>query len=120
MGQHMTPGSPGHGQGLVPLSENAARAVHEGSWPVRGFRDRENPGEHELGFETELRGEATFDLATGRFVAFELIASGTRWGGTQFNSRSHDIEPSAVGVVLRLAPEDAPRVAPAYIWRYGW
>lgn len=98
----------------------ATRATHRGRWAVRGFTDRDQPDEQQLGFEAALRGEATFDLAAGRFVAFELIASGTRWGGTQFNSRSDDLQPSPIGVAMRLAPKDAPRVAPAYIWRYGW
>ena len=98
----------------------ATRATNRGQWAVRGFRDRREPGEQELGFETELSGEATFDLASGRFVSFDLIASGTRWGGTQFNSRSRDLEPSPIGVVLKLAPKEAPRVAPAYVWLYGW
>ena len=98
----------------------ATRTMSRGQWPVRGFLDTDNPGEQEMGFETELSGEATFDMASGRFVAFELIASGTRWGGTPFNSRGLDLEPTPIGVVLRLAPKDAPHVAPAHVWLYGW
>ena len=72
------------------------------------------------GFRTELRGSARWDDRTGRFVAFELVASGERWGATQFNMRDRDRDRSPIGVVLRLANSGSPRVAPAFIWQYGW
>ena len=98
----------------------ATRASNRGRWSVRGFDDQNDPSQQQLGFETELLGDATFDLAAGRFTAFEVVATGTRWGGTKFNARGDDLSASPIGVVLRLAAEDAPRVAPAHIWRYGW
>jgi hypothetical protein len=89
-----------------------------GRWPVGGFRDNRDPDEHELGMEMKLLGSAVYDFRSRRFVAFELVALGTRWGGTQFNSRTRDLERSPIGIALTLSQEE--RVAPAFIWRYGW
>jgi hypothetical protein len=97
------------------------RAVQKGRWPVQGFGDADRVTEQERGFATTLSGTATFDLATGRFVAFELLATGTRWGGTQFNSRDRDLAPGPIAVAFTLATGDvADRVAPAFHWEYGW
>lgn len=88
-----------------------------GDWPVEGFADQQAPAKQELGLRTELSGRATFDIDAGRFVAFELIAVGTRWGGTQFNGRAGDLAPTAIGFVFAL--DDTPdRVALAAIWSY--
>jgi len=88
-----------------------------GAWPVDGFADRRAPAEPELGLRTELSGQATFDVGAGRFVKFELVAAGTRWGGTQFNGRAGDLAPDGIGFVLAL-DEDADGVAPASWWSY--
>lgn len=81
-------------------------AVEGGDWP-RSMR-------------TTLTGSGTWDRKAQRFSAFELVAVGERMGGARFNERLRDPGPAPVGYVLRLAPENAPRVAPAFIWRYGW
>jgi hypothetical protein len=92
-----------------------------GSWAVDGFADAGAAVERTRGFEAELLGRATFDRAAGRFVRFELVAIGTRWGGTQFNGRGDDLEPAPMGLSLTLAGTGpAERVAPARIWEYGW
>ena len=77
-------------------------------------------GEFPRGFVAELRGAARWDVEAGRFVAFELVATGERWGRSRFNGRERDRGRAPIGVVLRLAAADAPRVAPAFVWRYGW
>jgi hypothetical protein len=81
-------------------------AVEDGEWP--------------RSFESDWQGTATWDRDAARFTAFELVAVGTRSGRTQFNGRQQDPGPSPVGVVLRLAADDAPRVAPAFVGSYGW
>ena len=97
----------------------SSRAVARGRWPVAGYRDRDDPTEQERGFETELLGRATWDLASESFVEFDLVAIGRRWGGTQYNCRADDLAPTGIGVAFTLA-SDGERVAPASIWRYGW
>ena len=72
------------------------------------------------GVTTKLTGNATWDPSTSRFTTFVIEAHGTRWGTARFNVRRRQLAPSPLGFVLRLAPPDAPRVAPTTIWGYGW
>ena len=98
-----------------------ARAVQEGRWPVRGFRDNNNPARQERGFETTILGFATYDTDKKKFEAFEMVALGSRWGATQFNGRERDLEAGPVGVALTLSSgRSDERVAPARIWEYDW
>jgi hypothetical protein len=72
-------------------------------------------GRREHGLEMRLLGRATIDLAKGRFLAFELVAVGSRWGGTQLNGRRGDVDAAPIGILFTLAA-DSPceRVAPAF------
>ena len=70
------------------------------------------------GVATELRGHARWNTKTGRFVAFELVAIGTRWGATQYNERRRDLGPTAIGFAFVLAAPDHARVAPSCWWDY--
>ena len=106
--------------GRVELAlEGSTRTVARGKWPVAGYRDMHDPAEQERGVETSLRGQAVWDTESGRFVAFELLALGTRWGGTQYNGRGDDLAPGRIGFAFVLAGDDE-RVAPAPIRQYGW
>jgi hypothetical protein len=101
--------------------EGHTRTLQQGSWPIRGFRDMESPTPQERGVKTRMLGAARFNLEQKRFTHFELVALGTRHGGTQYNGRSDDLDPAPIGFLLTLA-SDAPaeRVAPAFFWSYGW
>jgi hypothetical protein len=72
-------------------------------------------GRREHGLDMRLLGKATFDLAKGRFRTFELVAVGSRWGGTQNNGRRGDADAAPIGILFTLAA-DSPceRVAPAF------
>jgi hypothetical protein len=95
--------------------------VQEGDWSIRGYRDMNRPSRQERGLEMKLLGSARFDRRKGRFVGFELVAVGTRWGGTQYNGRGNDLAPAPFGAVLSLAGESrAERVAPEHFHGYGW
>jgi hypothetical protein len=73
------------------------------------------------GYEARLLGRAKFDLAAGRFTAFELVALGPRWGKGNCNLRHDDPGPAPMGVVFTLAgTTPADRIPPAHIGRYGW
>lgn len=99
----------------------ATKAVRKGRWAVRGFQDSQNPSDQERGFETTVLGFATYDTSDEKFVAFEMVALGSRWGATQFNGRGGDLEAAPVGVALTLSSgRSDERVAPARIWEYGW
>jgi hypothetical protein len=102
--------------------EGETRTAAEGNWPVQGNRDRK-PGAQKRVFEARLLGKATYDLKKERFLTFELLAVGMRWGATQFNVRRDDPGPAPMGVLFTIAG-DTPneRVAPAFHYHrsYRW
>jgi hypothetical protein len=72
-------------------------------------------GRREHGLDMRLLGKATFDLARGRFLTFELVALGSRWGGTQLNGRRGDVDAAPIGILFTLAADSpSERVAPAF------
>ena len=90
------------------------RAEQRGRWIAPG----EPEGERVRGVATALRGRAVWDRAAERFVGFECVAAGERWGATQYNERRQDPGPSKIGFAFVLADDDTQRVAPAFYWRY--
>lgn len=99
----------------------AARVEAEGVWPIHGSRDAAQPTRHTRGYDAKLYGEAEYDLKAKRFVAFELVALGDRWGGTQYNARGRDLERAPMGILFSLAGDTAAeRMPPAAFWDYGW
>ncbi len=73
-----------------------------------------------LGFEPKLLGRAKYNLKDQKFVSFELVAVGKRWGLGNCNQR-HDPSPAPMGIVFTLAGDSpAERIPPAFISRYGW
>ena len=110
-----------HGDVVSLRLEGRTKAVQKGDWSIRGYRDMNRPSIQERGLEMKLLGSARFDRNQGRFVGFEVVAVGTRWGGTQYNGRGNDLAPAPFGVVLSLAGESrAERVAPEHFHGYGW
>lgn len=91
----------------------------EGTWAISGFQDMNNPQNRKRGVDLKMLGYAEFDRRAGRFASFEVVALGTRWGGTQYNARADDLAPAPIGFLLSLA-EPTDRVAPANWWVYGW
>jgi hypothetical protein len=109
------------GDVVVLCLEGRTRAEQEGRGRPAAIRDMDLPGPQERGLETRMLGFARFDLREGRFVGFEVVAVGTRWGGTQYNGRGDDPGPAPFGVVLSLAGDaHSDHVAPEHFWGYGW
>lgn len=97
------------------------RTRHTGKWPVCGADAENDAKQRERGFHAQLLGHATYNRKTNRFETFELMASGMRWGGTQYNGRCNDLEPSPLGIYFTKASDrPANRVAPAFIGKYQW
>lgn len=75
------------------------------------------------GYHAQLLGWGTYSLSRQRFVAFDLVAVGARWGATAHSARTGDLSTSPLGVAFALA-EDKPahRVAPffAAYYRVFW
>lgn len=110
------------GDEVVLRLEGRSRTEQQGRGTTRDNRGRERgAGPQSRGVDLDWLGFARFDLKQGRFVHFEVVAVGHRWGATQYNVRGHDLGPEPFGVVLSLAGEDgSDRVAPEHFWSYGW
>ena len=75
---------------------------------------------NKIGYEPKLLGRASFNLKEQKFVSFELLAVGMRWGLGSCNQR-HNPAPALMGIVFSLAGDSqAERLPPAFISRYGW
>ncbi len=106
--------------GVVGLDfEGETKTDAEGLWGV----NREEPSAmRKRGYETRLLGRATVDTAKQKFTSFELVGSGTRWGGTEYNFRTHDLDQhTPVGAVFVLAGKEATeQVRPDRVNDYNW
>ncbi len=101
--------------------QGLTECIAEGRWSVNGFKDMSNPESRERGVKTALLGFAVYDRTTNRFLEFELIANGTRWGGTQYNGRADDLDAAPIGYYFKLAGDrPSERVAPELFHAYGW
>jgi hypothetical protein len=83
----------------------AVCSVARGTWAVRPFRERLS--DTERGFDCRLLGFLQWDRSRARFVRFDLLAVGTRWGGSEHNVRWDDLDPAPMGIAFELA-EDRP------------
>lgn len=88
--------------------EGAMSAEEKGNWKIK-----EGEVSTARGYDMKLFGRATWDAKQGRFTAFDLAATGPRWGGWN-HSRTGDLESNPMGVSFRLAP-GADRVPPAFV-----
>lgn len=101
--------------------EGRTKTEQEGRWSIAGYRDMNRASAQKRGMELRLLGQARYDRQQAKFVSFELVAVGTRWGGTQYNGRSRDLNPAPYGALVTLAGNTgAERVAPEHFWAYGW
>ncbi len=108
------------GQHVSIRLEGKTRSVARGRWQTTGLRVAPL-SQQERGYAPRLLGKATYDLGSKRFVSFELLALGLRWGATRYNCRSRDSQPAPQGVVFSLAGNSpTERVAPSFLWAYGW
>jgi hypothetical protein len=106
------------GDVVVLRLEGHTRTEEEGKWSVNGFRDASRASPQKRGMDLRLLGRARYDRRLERFVSLEVVAVGTRWGGTQYNGRARDLAPAPYGALLSLA--GAERVAPEHFWAYEW
>lgn len=95
----------------------AIRLDHEAHW-VRPEDGEER--HHRTGFDATLIGEAIWDDRQRAFTAFDLLATGPRWGANQYNNRDDDLGPAPLGIAFNLAGKSpAERTAPHLLrtWR---
>jgi hypothetical protein len=102
--------------------EGTTRAVEP---PLAEAVGSGRPDEKERGYEAGLLGHATVDLHRGKFLSFELVAIGPRWGGRggAHSMRQDDPGPQPMGLAFRMVPASeltetsAPRHAADYFTR---
>lgn len=58
---------------------------------------------YDTGYDCTLQGEATWNDEAGAFTAFEVVATGQRWGTNQYNFRYDDLGPAPMGIAFVLA-----------------
>lgn len=98
-------------RGVILSTEN-------GAW---GVEPKGEVREQNRGMDLQLLGYGEWNRRGHRFNSLEIVAIGTRWGGTTNNNRSDDLNPNGIGFVLtgpiKLGPSIPP---PAFLDRYGW
>jgi hypothetical protein len=96
------------------------KAEREGVWAVAGFRDMNTPQPQKIGMSLKLYGTAKYNIAQSKFITWEVLALGARFGATQYNGRHGDLEPAPIGFFLvQGGATAAEKVAPSFIWAYG-
>ncbi|MGI8915548.1 MAG: hypothetical protein ACR2JY_17480 [Chloroflexota bacterium] len=112
-------GVSGDRQQLVRLSlSGSVRLQWEWRWMDR-YRDEERTSE--AGLELDLSGEATWDKEQERFVVFDLLAAGPRWGASQHNNRGDDLGPAPLAIAFVLAGnEPRDRTPPHTVTQRGY
>jgi hypothetical protein len=112
---------------VVAVTGEVAAIEFEGS--VRMFQDqlpelaRTNertaamPRQPQRGYDAVLLGKATFHVKTSAFITLELIALGSKIGGSKLSAFAS----STMGVAFVLAPANrAGQTAPRFLAEYGW
>lgn len=91
-------------------------AESDGEWKL-GDNDWKHFPNRPRSLQSDLVGQATYDVTKGRFTEFTLVAIGTAEGGSGLNGRR---DSGRLGFLFTLAP-DTPthRVAPAFVDIYG-
>ena len=96
-----------------------SKSVAKGEW-LLGKNDwtPTYPLDHSM--KTEMLGKATFDLSLNRFMEFEMVAIGKRYGKTQNNSRNNSPDSSYIGFLFTLAEgRTSEKIAPAFVDIYN-
>lgn len=104
---------------LVSLEfDGETKTEAEGMWGQNG---EEPPSFRKRGYTSRLLGRATVDVKKEKFVSFELVGCGTRFGGTEYNFRTEDLFSTPVGAVFTLAGRsDVEKVRPDMVSQYNW
>jgi hypothetical protein len=77
-------------------------------------------GSKKIGYAPKLLGRAKYNVKDQKFVSFELVAVGMRWGLGNCNQR-HNPDPALMGIVFTIAGDSpAERLPPAFVSRYSW
>lgn len=98
--------------------EGSVKMVADGPW-LLGENDWTPDREYPRSATLDLIGNAIYNTDSLAFTHFELIATGLRRGGTQFNGRAGAEDEGAIGFVFQPTLDSpSARVPPAFIDLY--
>jgi hypothetical protein len=102
--------------------DGAVRNVGHGTWAVRPFREKLDNSER--GYDCRLVGFLRFDRTLFHFTRCDVLAVGTRWGGSEHNVRWDDLDPAPMAVAFEMAgktPADRtpPQGSSVSYWEVG-
>ena len=94
-------------------------AIAKGEW-LLGENDWTPTHSLNHSMETNLLGEATYNLTLEKFIEFEMVAIGHRFGKTQNNGRNHGPDSNYIGFLFRRSQDrTSDRIAPAFVDLYN-
>lgn len=102
----------------LSISGNS-QAVAKGEWQM-GENDWKPYYLLDHGMRTQILGHAQFDLEKQKFVEFEMVALGFRYGVTENNGRFNSPDSSYVGFLFTLDDRaDGNKIPPAFVDVYN-
>lgn len=84
----------------------ALNAAAEGRWALQPGQQPPTDGLQVRGMDLQIRGNGRYNQRTKRWISFDLVAVGTRWGGAPENRRADDLKPNPIGFFATL-PESS-------------
>lgn len=97
----------------------SSKAIAKGEW-LLGENDWTPTHLLDHSMETNLLGEAIYDLALEKFIEFEMVAIGHQFGKTQNNGRKHGTDSNYIGFLFKLSQDrTSDRIAPAFVDLYN-
>lgn len=105
------------GDQLILRLTGAVKNVGSGRWPIRPFQEKYDI---ERGMDVTLSGTLHWNVARRRFDRFDLLAIGTRWGGTEHNLRWDDLDRAPIAILFELADEASPQKVPPQGVNWGY
>lgn len=84
----------------------ALNAAAEGRWALQPGQQPPADGLQVRGVDLQIRGNGRYNQRTKRWISFDLVAVGTRWGGAPENRRADDLKPNPIGFFATL-PESS-------------
>ncbi|MCE9559050.1 MAG: hypothetical protein K8R88_08875 [Armatimonadetes bacterium] len=80
-------------------------AAKSGYWAVKPGEQPDMNEQQVRGIDLQVLGMAKYDTKARKFLTFDLVAIGRRWGGTPLNGRWDDLKPQPIGFNMTLASD---------------
>ena len=107
--------------GMAQIRFEGEVHLHEAELPPLarvGDRTAPIPRQPQRGYRADMLGRAEYDVATHKFVTFELVVLGEKLGGSKLSA----FERTTMGVAFVLAPatDGGHHPPPRFLAEYGW